>query len=228
MAGQTSLRGFLQMLAACLAALAICAVAVIYAAPAPLVLATAGGVAMLAIIVIIRRLGLGLMAGGALVALAALGAGIAAVGQTGASSNPTLRFATSVTQAKLSVVERMITDNGIGSGAGTFAALLPLYANFDDASLRAAPTLAAQISIEMGKAAPFIAAVLALMLVAILLRGAFERGRDSFYAAGAAACTVTFLTEAFMDSSLLTTSAMLVAATILGLGFAQRLSRSLQ
>jgi hypothetical protein len=122
----------------------------------------------------------------------------------------------------------MIADNRSGSGAGTFAALLPMYVDIDDPPAAAAPTFAAQISIEMGRPAPLVATILAIAMVGMLLSGAFERGRDSFYPAGAAGCAVTLTIEAFLDSSLLATSVIIVVAIILGLGFAQRLSRVVQ
>jgi hypothetical protein len=228
MAEQMSLRGFVRMLTASLSALAICALAVFGAAPAPLGFAAGCGVATLAVVVVIRRLGLGRWAGGALIIAGLLGAGIIAAVHTNVSSDPILRFAANVPPAKLAVAERMIADNWSGSGAGTFAALLPMYADIDDPPSAAPPTFAAQISIEMGRPAPFIATIMAVAVVSLLLRGAFERGRDSFYPAGAAGCIVTLLTEAFLDSSLLTTSVIIVAATILGLGLAQRLSRVVQ
>jgi hypothetical protein len=227
-AGQISLGGFIRTLAASLLAFAICALAVMYAAPAALGFATACGVATLAILVVIRRAGLGRWAAGAMIIGAVLGAGIIAATHTETSTDPTLQFAANAAPAQLSVAERMIADNWDGSGAGTFAALLPMYADIDDPPSSAAPTLAAQVSIELGRPALFIATILAVAVVGILMRGALERGRDSFYAAGAAGCTITVLTEAFVDSSLLTTSVIVVAATILGLGFAQRLGRSLQ
>jgi hypothetical protein len=227
-AEQMSLGGFVRMLAASLSALTLCALAVFCAASAPLVFAAVCGVATLAMVVAIRRLGLGRWAASALIIGAVLGAGIFAAAHTSASSDPTLWFAANVPPAQLSVAERMIADNRSGSGAGTFAALLPMYADIDDPPAAAAPTFAAQISIEMGRPAPFIATILAIAMVGMLLRGAFERGRDSFYPAGAAGCAVTLTIEAFLDSSLLTTSVIIVAAIILGLGFAQRLSRVVQ
>jgi hypothetical protein len=60
------------------------------------------------------------------------------------------------------------------------------------------------------------------------LRGAVRRGRDSFYATGAAGCAITLAAEAFADASLLGTAILILAATVLGLGLAQSVGRTAQ
>jgi len=114
-----------------------------------------------------------------------------------------------------------------GTGAGTFAALAPIYRAADAAASAAAPTAAAAIAVELGRPLLWIMALAALGAVAALLRGALARGRDSFYPAAGAALMVTLLLRAFGDAGVLTTPVAIVAAGALGLAAAQSRSRTL-
>jgi hypothetical protein len=62
----------------------------------------------------------------------------------------------------------------------------------------------------------------------MLLRGALQRGRDSFYPAAGAGCIIVLTLEAFCDASLFGTTVLICAAAALGLGIAQHLSRTIQ
>jgi hypothetical protein len=139
----------------------------------------------------------------------------------------TLRYA-NAPAALISDADRLIGDTGwLGSGAGSFTALLPIYRDIDDpAGWQPAPTSAAQISIEMGIPALSVIAIMMLALAGFLLRGAVRRGRDSFYPTAAMSAAVVLTLEAFCDASALSTAIGLVAATVLGLGLAQSVSRS--
>ena len=68
----------------------------------------------------------------------------------------------------------------------------------------------------------------ALAAIAWLLTGAFQRGRDSFFTAAGTSCGVVLLIEAFVDASLLKTTIVVIAASILGLALSQSVSRTLQ
>ena len=129
----------------------------------------------------------------------------------------------------MSISERMIADNSGGTGAGTFSALLPIYRDIDDATvLVGAPTTAAQVIIEMGRPALWIFVIMMIVATGLLLRGAVIRGRDLFYAMGAAGCAITLTVEAFVDASLTGTAIVILAMAILGLGLAQSASRTVQ
>jgi len=226
---EMSLATFGRSLAAGLLALAVCALAIIFAAPAQVTFAAGCGFGAVVLVVIIRRFGLGLFAAGALVAVAIIVAiEIASSGLRPGGENPTLRFAAAAAPSAMSTAERMMTDNAVGTGVGTFKALLPIYRDIDDAPAATAPTTAAQIAIEMGRPAPWIVVLMMLAATGIFLRGALRRGRDSFYAAGAAGCAVTLTAEAFTDASLLGTAVVILAASVLGLGLAQSESRTAQ
>jgi hypothetical protein len=127
-------------------------------------------------------------------------------------------------------VGRMLADAPlIGSGAGTFSALLPVYGATDDKNKTAdAPTAAAQIAIELGRPALVLIILAAGALAWTLLRGAMLRGRDDAYPAAAASCIVLMVIEGFIDSTLLNTAVVIILCSVIGLGLGQSVSRSLQ
>jgi hypothetical protein len=190
--------------------------------------AALAGTATFWIIVLIRRIGLGLwataiMCGITVVALVV----VTATKPDGADRDVSLRFA-SGTETRLSTVARMLADTRwVGTGAGTYGALQAIYREAAAPTEAHAPTTAAAVTIELGRPALWIGAALALALFGLLLRGACERGRDSFYAAAAAGCVVLQSLQAFRDASLLEPAPVVLTTVIVGLGLAQRRSRSL-
>ena len=185
------------------------------------------GIGIMALVVTARRLGVGLWASAALAALAILIVLALAVRDNG-RGDLRLRFA-NAPASLVSDADHLIGDTGwAGSGAGSFAALSPIYRDIDDPAGEAAPTSAAEISIEMGAPALWAIIFMMLALAGVLLRGAVRRGRDSFYPAVAMSAALVLLLEAFCDASALSTAIGLIAAPILGLGLAQSLSRSVR
>jgi ABC-type Co2+ transport system permease subunit len=73
--------------------------------------------------------------------------------------------------------------------------------------------------LEWCRAGLLIMVFLFIQLLAVLSRGALTRGRDSFYAASAAACLATAFCEAYCDTTHVTVQ--MLAAIIVGLGLAQ-------
>jgi hypothetical protein len=221
---------FAWSLAAGLSALTLCWLALILAAPGRVTFAAACGFVTIMLIVVTRRFALPLLATVCLAALAVIGAvGIVTTKppESKTVADLTLRFAAQASPAAVSTAERMIPDNVAGTGGGTFRALLPIYRDIDDPGLsQDAPTTAAQIGIEMGRFAPWTMIVLALVAVGFLLRGALNRGRDSFYPTATAGCIVTLTLEAFVDASLLGTAIIILSTASLGLGVAQSASRA--
>jgi hypothetical protein len=69
---------------------------------------------------------------------------------------------------------------------------------------------------------------IAAFLAAIgwLTHGALQRGRDSFFTAAGASCTVILALEAFFDSSLSGSTTIVLAMSILGLAVSQSVSRT--
>ncbi|WP_415021552.1 hypothetical protein [Bradyrhizobium sp.] len=138
--------------------------------------------------------------------------------------SPFLQFATAASADAISVTTRLLSDAGPrGTGAGTFAALVPLYQDLGG-SITSAPSTAASFAIELGWPMTLILAAIAVWIIVNLYRGALGRGRDSFYAASAAACVVVILGQAFCDASLLNSAVAIVGDTIIGLGLAQSIS----
>ncbi len=66
-------------------------------------------------------------------------------------------------------------------------------------------------------------AILLLQLLIVLLRGALTRGRDSFFAATAAACLVTIACETYCDASFGEITVKMLATIIVVAGLAQTL-----
>jgi hypothetical protein len=219
---------FAWSLTAALTALATCWLALIIAAPIEVTFAAGCGFATVVLVVIARRVAPAPLAAGALAAVAIIAA-IAIVAAKPHAGTPTLRFAAVASPSAISIAERMIADNSGGTGAGTYEALLPSYRDINDTTVtERAPTTAAQVAIEMGRAAIWILALMMVAAIGLLLRGAISRGRDSFYATAAAGGAITLTVEAFVDASLLGTAVVIVATTVLGLGLAQRASRTIQ
>lgn len=218
------------VLAASIGALAVSAFAVLAAAPAPVNLAAGCGFGTVLLVTLARRIALGTYAAAILAAVAVV-AVAAAVPATRSlpGHDPTLWFAAQSSPAAIAMADQMIADTAHGSGAGTFDGLAPIYrGSAGETATDGAPTTAAQLKIEMGRPAPWVAVLLALGTAAWLVRGALRRGRDSFYATAAAGAAITLTLEAFADGSLLRMAVAVPASAILGLGLAQSIGRSLE
>jgi hypothetical protein len=224
---EMSLTKFGRSLGVSLLALTICCLAVVFAAPVQVAFAAECGLATVVVVVIVRRFALAPLPAGALAAVAIIAAIAIATGKSNMSGDLAVRFAAEPAPSTVSMVERMIADNAVGTGVSTFKALAPIYRDIGDAAVPAtAPTTAVQLTIEMGRLALWIVVLLMMAATALLLRGAVVRGRDSFYATGGAGCAIALMAEAFTDASLLGTTISILAASILGLGLAQSASRT--
>ena len=139
-------------------------------------------------------------------------------------------FAPASSASLTALSERVLADAPlVGTGAGTFAAVAPIYREMDDPPPGPiAPTAAAAVAIELGKPMLFLIVVATAAAIFILLRGSLRRRRDSFYSAMAGSCLITLLLLAFTNAGLLGTATSLIAAAVLGLGFAQSKSRTQQ
>jgi hypothetical protein len=210
-----------------LSTFALCWVALVIAAPSAVTFSAACGFAVVALVLIIRRFNLAPIAALALAAVAVIVAIAAVINRPNSGGGLTLRFASEASASTSSMIEHIMSDNGVGSGAGTFKALQPIYGGLDPTTLERAPTTAAQVAIEMGHPAVWIAVLMAMACAGLLIRGALRRGRDSFYATAAAGGVVTLTLEAFVDASLFETAVVILATAFLGLGLAQSASRSI-
>jgi hypothetical protein len=220
----------LRTFAACGIALAICIVVLIMSAPIGTLVATGFGAVALTSVVLIRRLGLGAW-GIAAIALPAIAiAGYLAASASGLNTKGfPLAFATDAPAPLISMSQRILDDAPLrGTGAGTFAAIAPIYRDIEDqTAIFTAPTAAAAIAIELGR--PMLWLIVATMAywIFVLLRASLRRGRDSFYPMSGASCLITLLLLSFMNAGVLGSAAAMIAAATLGLAVAQSKSRTI-
>lgn len=216
-------------LIAYVAAAAFCAVAIFAFAGTPTAFAMVFGLVTFGVVVIIRRLGLGPWVNIVFV-LTIIVVGATIIVTHWQSGDLTIWFAAHSSQATKQAVQSMLADTRwMGNGAGSFAALLPIYQTIDSSIAgHHAPTSAATIVMELGRPTLYVILLIAAILLVQLLRGALQRGRDSFYPAAGASCIVLLTLEAFCDAALLEKSATIIACAIIGLALAQSISRTNQ
>jgi hypothetical protein len=224
-----SVRTLAGTFAACLAAFALCMASLLVLAPKSAFLAASCGIGSLAAVVLIRRLGLGRWGIAAICVAAGVAATVvAATNSEVATRDLSLALATPSSDAPASTARRILADAPIlGTGAGTFAAIAPIYHDIDEPiSFATAPTLTAAIAIELGRPVLFFLVLVAGGAVVLLLGAALRRGRDSFYAAAGAGTIIALLILAFTNAGLLGTPPAIIAAATLGLALAQCKSRA--
>ena len=138
--------------------------------------------------------------------------------------SPFLQFATAVSPGAISIAQRILLDTGWqGTGAATYAQLLPIYQEFGS-SVTKAPSTVSAFAIELGWPMTLFIIAAAIGLIVMLYRSALTRGRDSFYPAAATACTTIILFQTFCDTSLLNPCVAMVGDAVIGLGLAQSVS----
>jgi hypothetical protein len=206
----------------------ICAAALLVDAPRESLFATGLGLLALASVNIIRRFELGLL-GIAAIIVPILGAAILLV--TAQPVEPglsvTLAFAERSSQPVIALNQRMLDDAPlVGTGAGTLAALAPVYREMNDPPAGSAATTTASFATELGRPMLWLIAAVTVGAIVTLLRASLRRGRDSFYPAMGASCLITQLLLAFTNAGLLGTATSLIMASALGLSFAQSKSRT--
>jgi hypothetical protein len=141
----------------------------------------------------------------------------------------TLAFAARAPAPLIAVTQRILTETSwVGTGAGTFAAVLPIYRDIDElATGLVAPTAVATIAVEMGRPLLWVILMAAMALVVTLLRGAVRRGRDSFYSMAGASSVVAITLLAFGNVGLFSTPVLVITAAVVGIAIAQSKSRSI-
>ena len=183
------------------AALVICVTASVLGAMFWTVFAPLCGLATLVLVWIIRRFRLGNLATTAIAALS-LGFAILLMAHhlPQRSDSLPLDFAESSVWLK-SLSERMLKDTPLcGTGAGTFAALAPIYRESNEPPPgMVAATTAATLAIESGKPMFWIITVATGAFILILLKASLRRGRDVFYPAMGAGCLTAILLLAFVN-----------------------------
>jgi hypothetical protein len=206
----------------------ICLVALISHATYDVLICAAFGLLVVGLVILIRRLNLARWTAATLCAaiLVACGGVIALRFAANSSLSPLFSFAKVESADAVTAALRMMADaNWTGDGVGTYQALAAIYRDADGAPGPAAINTITSIMLEWGRAGTMIVILLVVQLLVMLFRGALARGRDSFYAAAAAACLVIAFCEAYCDASFTTVTVQMMAAIIVGLGLAQTTGR---
>jgi hypothetical protein len=215
-------------LLACGASIVICVAALLVDAPRESLFATGLGLLALASVSIIRRFEFGPL-GIAGITLPILGAAILLVAAQPLASglSVTLAFAEPSSHPLVALNQRMLDDAPlVGTGAGTLAALAPVYREMNDPPAGAAATAAASFTTELGRPMLWLIVAVTAGAIVTLLRASLRRGRDAFYPAMGASCLITQLFLGFTNAGLLGTATSLIMASALGLSFAQSKSRT--
>ena len=226
--GQGKSLSIWPLLVACLIALATCFVAVVVQGTSQAYYAVFCGLATLAIATIIRRYSFGPWGIAAIISVTVFVA--IAVITLHAGSRPldlTVTFASQAPGPLVASTQHMLAETRwAGTGAGTFAAVLPIYQGIDELGIgQIAPTAAAAIAIEMGWLIFWAMLMAAFALVFFLLRGALRRQRDSYFSTAGAGCTVVTALLSFSNVSLFTTPISAIVAIAIGMAIAQSKSR---
>jgi hypothetical protein len=225
---QRSVPALLWTFVACSAALAICG-AVVLGATRQILIATVYGIFALTCISIIRRVALGPI-GIMAVAAPILGAAILLLAYQALERGTSvpLAFVGASDPRLVALSERVLHDAPLaGTGAGTFAALAPIYRQIDDPPPGStAATAAAAFAIELGKPMFWLIAVAAVGSIFSLLRSSLRRGRDSFYPAMGGSCLITLLLLSINNAGLFGTASSSMVAAVIGLAIAQSKSRT--
>lgn len=229
--GDFSYRYFAIVALASLLGFLLCWVAILLFMSTAILFATLCGVGAFLLIVCFRRLGFRVRTGLFLAAAAIAVPLSVIVPEIWAKKfDLSILFAADAASPLLALTQRIVNDTGwFGSGAGTFAALLSIYQDLDGVALAPeAPTFAASILIGMGRIWFWLALAGGLAAFIWFLAGALQRGRDSFFVAATTSCTLALLIEALVDASLSGTTTVIAVAAVLGLGIAQRTSRTVR
>jgi hypothetical protein len=217
-------------LAGSFTALVVCAAALAVSATGATMIAAGYGYGTLIAVIIIRRLGLGPW-GIAAIAVPAVGLALTLIASEPGlgKQGPALAFATLSPPGLTSATKRILDDTAwTGTGAGTFAAIVPIYRDIDDPAISTAPTAIAALAIELGRPMLWLIVTMTAGTIIVLLRAALGRGRDSFYSAAGVGCLITLLFLSFMNAGVLGATPATIAAAVLGLAFAQSKSRTVQ
>jgi hypothetical protein len=200
----------------------LCAIAVGFFAPERVLLRAVAGLAVIGLFLAARRMRARSWELGGLAALIVL-AGVIIVAGRATPGELTLRAVPFLSASSLA--QRIFADTGwFGNGAGSYAAMVPLYLGSDAAAQAAAPTIAAKFMIEFGAPVALLFVALAAALVVLLFRRALGRRRDGLYPALASAIVAMVAIRAFADAAIAVSANVVLTAAIIGLGLAQSVS----
>jgi hypothetical protein len=226
---RTSLSRRLIPIGIMVAGLLVCSSTLIAGDTSYAIFAAACGLATVAIIYFVRRLGFGPGAGLAMgcVAIVAVAVIIWTKGPP-TTGDVSLRYMTDANSDAVTLDNRILDAVGpAGSGAGTFPVISTIYGTQEPLDV-GPTTFAGQIAIELGHPALWIIVGLACTLILMLARSAFNRGRDCFYPLAGAGVAVAMVLNCFNNATLTNPAILLLVAVTLGVGFGQSIGRSLE
>jgi hypothetical protein len=209
-----------------LAGIAVAFAAMATFARGTLFVVTGLGLIVIVFIAAARRLGFRSWPSAMLFAVVVAIAGAIALPRFQSGGSGLLGFVNFAPKA-VALAERVYADaSWLGNGVGTFGLTSRAYQELGATTLVAPPSTAVLIAIESGRLALVILAGFATQLFFATFRGAVRRGRDSFFASGAAAGILVVFCESFLDSSLSSPSVQIIVAVMVGLGLAQSAGRT--
>lgn len=223
-----SSRAYLGMMLFGTFGVTICLIDLVFLTTYDILLAVLSGLTMMGLVVLSRRLGLRrwTLATVGIAALVAWGGVVALRFTASPSVSPLLRFARVDSAEAGAPVMRMISDiNWAGAGVGSYHALATIHRDSTGVPGDKPINAATKVLLEWGGLGTIVLLVPPLQLLIVLFRGALSRGRDSFYAAAAAACVVTAFLETYCDTSFSYVTVQILGAVILGLGLSQSTGR---
>jgi hypothetical protein len=214
-------------LGACGGALVLCVAAALFDETPEVLFAMGSGVAIIVWIIVVRRFRLGVW-GVAPFVVVVIGVALLVFTTHPVERGRSALLAFAPSSSPGGVSERMLKDAPVvGTGAGTFAALVPIYREIDDPpGSSVASTTVATFAIELGRPMLWLFVLATVASVLIFLSAALQRGRDSFYPAMGGACLVTLLLLIFINAGLLGNATGLSASVMFGLAIAQSRSRT--
>jgi hypothetical protein len=202
----------------------ICLIALVYSTTYDILIAMAFGLTILGLVILLRRLSLGRWTAVTVCAAAfvACGGVVALRFAANPAASPLFRFTKPESAETGAATLRMLSDaNWAGSGIGSYQALAAIYRDAAGIPGQTAINTITSMVLEWGHIGLLITVVLLIQLLVVLFRGALSRGRDSFYAASAAACLVAAFCEAYCDASFTDVTVQMISAIVIGLGLSQ-------
>jgi hypothetical protein len=207
----------------------ICAGALTLAHSANSLFAAAIGLVTLLGVIMIRRFGV-VLGGACSVALMGCVLALAFFGE-GSSQNGldfSIRFAPKSISSS-AMAQRLLADSTwLGTGAGTYHDLVPIYRDPNESiGNEYPPTAAGQFSVEWGRPLFWAGVIMAIIMIVKLVRAGLDRGRDSFYPAAGASALAVLLISAFGNPGLTGATMLILSGAVLGLALAQSRSRAI-
>jgi hypothetical protein len=202
----------------------ICLVALIYSTTYDMLIVVAFGLTIFGLVILLRRLSLGRWTAVTVCAAAfvACGGVIALRFAANPAASPLFRFTKLESAETGAATLRMLSDaNWAGSGVGSYQALAAIYRDAAGIPGQTAINTITSMALEWGHVGLLITIALLIQLLVVLFRGALSRGRDSFYAASAAACLVMAFCEAYCDASSTDVTVQMMSAIVIGMGLSQ-------